>query len=342
MFCFETKTGFKIEIPTEFNGYKFIEFLSNGQFSAVAKVEEIETGEIYAAKIISMRDMEEKNQVKMISNEIQILQSIDHPNIIKLFETFFIQNEDNELFLVMIIEYCPNGDLVQFISNGGLKNEEEKRRIEFQVLEAIEFIHEIGIAHCDLKPDNILLDEKLTPKLCDFGLSKDIHGDNHGIMNGCLQYSAPELFDNEKDIDYLKADVFAIGITFYVITELKLPYVEGTTIKKGKLEIASHDDEINEFVEKCTKMNPNERPTITDLLDEGFFSTNDEIYEEEEDDDDEGNWVSDEDNSSKEDACIIDNKHYQKDISKNVNDKNNDIVVFNGVDKLLDKPEIEI
>ena len=180
----------------------------------------------------------------------------------------------------MITEYCPKGDLVQYISKEGFKDEEEKRRIEYEILEGLEYLHRHGIAHCDLKPDNILLTEEMTPKICDFGLSKDIHEDNEGIMDGALQYSAPELFE-DGEVDYMKADVFAIGITFYVITELKLPFVGGTTIKKGQLVISSKDEEINEFVEMCTRTEAEERPTISELLDYGFFGTYEEEYDQE-------------------------------------------------------------
>lgn len=277
MVSIKTKRGFEIEIPNEFNGYKFIEFISNGAFSVVAKVQDIENGKYYAAKVISMTDMEERNLIKTISNEINILRSIEHPNIISIYETFFIQSGNGENMFVIVTDYCPNGDLVQYISNTGFKNDQELKEIEYEILIGLEYLHDQGIAHCDIKPDNILLDENMKPIICDFGLSKFVDQENEGIINGALQYSSPELFEN-GDVDYLKADVWAIGITFYIISELKLPYIGGTTIKTGKLSINSANESLNKFVEKCTKMNPEERPSVYELLDDEFFAT---IYEEE-------------------------------------------------------------
>lgn len=271
----KTKRGFEIVLPSEFNGYKFIEFISNGAFSVVAKVQDIEEGNYYAAKIISMTDMENRNLVKTISNEINILRTIEHPNVIEIYETFFIQNEENENMFVIITDYCSNGDLVQYISKNGFKNVQELKEIEYKMLIGFEYLHDQGIAHCDIKPDNILLDEYMNPIICDFGLSKNIYEENEGIINGALQYSAPELFEN-CEVDYLKADIWAIGITFYILSELKLPYIGGTTIKSGKLSINSNDELLNRFVEKCTRINPDERPSIYDLLEDEYFSTIDE------------------------------------------------------------------
>lgn len=272
MVSIKTKRGFEIELPTEFKGYKFIEFISSGAFSVVAKVQDIKNEKYYAAKIISMTDMKNRNLVNTISNEINILRAIEHPNIIEIYETFFIEKENGETMFVIVTDYCSNGDLVQYISKNRYIKEQELKEIEYEFLIGLEYLHDQGIAHCDIKPDNILLDENMKPIICDFGLSKYIDEPNDEIMNGALQYSSPELFGN-GDVDYSKVDVWAVGITFYVVSELKLPYVDGTTINTGKLSINSSNECLNKFVEKCTKIDPDERPSVYDLLEDDYFST---------------------------------------------------------------------
>ena len=159
MFQARTAKGFLIEVPLVFNNYQIMNQIKSGAFSVVVKVKDQETEEMLAAKIISKKDMKKRKAIKIINKEIELLQKINHPNIVKLKKVLEIENENEEEFIIMIEEYCSQGDLSDNIIGHRIRTEKEKKRIAQGIIEAIAYLHKRRIAHCDIKPSNILLDE---------------------------------------------------------------------------------------------------------------------------------------------------------------------------------------
>ena len=228
-----TQDGYEIKIPSSFRGYKVEELLGCGSTCIVVLVENENTHEKYSAKIISKTDVESRNLLESIKKEIKVLKSLSHPNIIKIEETFEIKNNNEEEFIVIITEYCEYGDLLSFATNEGFKNEKMMKKIILNFLEGIEYLHNKGISHGDIKAENILLGKEMTPKLCDFGYCRTsiIAGDES--KNGTLYYAAPELF-HKGQFDTLKTDIYAIGITLYSLAELQFPFKDGNQQKSKK------------------------------------------------------------------------------------------------------------
>lgn len=274
----KTQDGYPISIPTTFHGYNVLQYLGCGSTCIVTLVEDQNTGEKYSAKIISKKDIENRNMLKSIMNEINVLKSLSHPNIIKLEETFEIKNNNEEEFIVIITEYCEYGDLLSFATNEGFKNEKMMKKIILNFLEGIKYLHNKGISHGDIKAENILLGKEMTPKLCDFGYCRTsiIAGDES--KNGTLYYAAPELF-HKGQFDTLKTDIYAIGITLYSLAELQFPFKDGNQqyivkqIISGKLSIRKGlNYQLRKLVERCTEMNPTHRPNICDLIKDVYFT----------------------------------------------------------------------
>lgn len=127
---------------------------------------------------------------KILSNEVQLIQSMDHPNIIKLVE----YNCEGEIVIkpsgkaiqvfFIVLELVEQGDLFSFIKakyNKGGFNERFARFYFLQLLTVIEYLHNsAGIVHRDLKPENLLLNQKYDLKIADFGLSSKKEG-NYGL-----------------------------------------------------------------------------------------------------------------------------------------------------------------
>lgn len=271
MFSTQTDDDYKINIPLTFNGYDIIEYIDNGSFSAVVKVQDRLSKQFFAAKIISKNDLMNKNQMKVIKNEIDILCSINHPNIIKFYKSFEIRNSQKEEFIVIIEEFCKNGNLVKYLTEFGLRNEKEKKEIELGLISAIGYLHEREIAHCDIKLDNILIDENHQAKLCDFGLSIRVKNSQNVVRWGTVGFNSPELY-KDGDIDFIKSDIWSLGITLYGITELELPYQSLEDAENCNLAIQTCNDRLRVVVEKCTRYNPIQRPRAKDLLKELYFS----------------------------------------------------------------------
>lgn len=279
MLQFQTQDGYPINISVTLHNYTVVYRISCGSTCVVLLVEDQKTHLCYSAKIMSKKDIENRHMTNSIENEVKVLQMLDHPHIIKIEDFFEYTNENGEEYYVMILEYCSNGDLLSYATGQGFKSETEKKKIIQGFLEAVEYLHSNGISHGDIKSENILLDEHSSPKLCDFGFCRTslIAGDD--CKNGTLYYAAPELF-SKGQFDTLKTDIYAVGITLYSLSELQFPFKDGDQnfivrqIISGCLSIRNGMDEnLVRLVKKCTAMNPQERPTIDDIIHDEYFAS---------------------------------------------------------------------
>lgn len=141
--------------------------LGTGGFGVVYKCRHRETKQTRAVKVIPVKKI--KNMTTFLQ-EIQIMQKLDHPNVLKLFE-YFIDEQD----VYLITEICKGGELFDRIVEKEFYPEPEAAIIFNQILRSVNYIHSMGIAHRDIKPENFLFESKeesATLKIIDFGLSK--------------------------------------------------------------------------------------------------------------------------------------------------------------------------
>lgn len=279
----KTEDGYPINVPLLFHGYKLLNIIGFGSTSIVGLVSEESTGKLFAAKIISKMDAEKKNIMYSIQKEIGVMGEVDHPNIVKIIKSFDLKNKYNESYIVVIMEYCENGDLLTLLTEHGFNNEYQKQKIMKGFLEAIKYLHSRGISHGDIKPDNILLDKDYNPKLTDFGycMTTLIAGDES--KKGTIYYAAPELLVH-GEFDTLKSDIWSIGITLYSISENQYPYKSGDSkfiineIKSGNLSFGENiSSSLRKLVEKCTRLHPSERISIEDLIKDEYFFTDEQM-----------------------------------------------------------------
>lgn len=269
----QTFAGYDIEIPVNIGKYEILECIGSGSFSVVYKVRSLSTGENYSAKVISMKDMTDKDSIESVSNEINILQKVDHRNVVKYIESFNVSNELGEELFVIVTEFCCNGNLYDFIQNGELKDRKRVKPIIEGVAEGLRYLHSIGVAHCDIKLGNILLDDEFLPKLCDFNLSKEVIDGERGICGGTFMYSAPEI-QFEQPVDFFKADIWSFGITIFVICEQAFPFCQDGegNYNTDYLAYETRDKELNEVIDKCTMENPEDRIDADQILHESYFA----------------------------------------------------------------------
>lgn len=141
------------------------------------------------------------------------MQMIDHPYIAKLYEVY-----EGKSHLYLVMEYIKGGDLFGRVMNVKTFKIEEICFIIKQILVALEYLHQFGIFHRDVKLQNILLcsDDKFDIKLIDFGLA-DFYYKKEFVHNKCGTpgYIAPEIL-NDENYD-TKIDIFSLGIIFYIL-----------------------------------------------------------------------------------------------------------------------------
>eukprot|EP00386_Alphamonas_edax_P005724 GDKI01018666.1.p1 GENE.GDKI01018666.1~~GDKI01018666.1.p1 ORF type:complete len:189 (-),score=62.78 GDKI01018666.1:87-653(-) len=140
--------------------------LGQGTYGSVAKGVNKSTGAVRAIKTIS------KSQVKNIERfrqEIAIMKGLDHPNIVKLYETF-----EDQKNIYLVLELCTGGELFDRIIDAGYFTEKDAAVLMKQILAAVFYLHQHKIAHRDLKPENFLFLSKQQDaplKIIDFGLA---------------------------------------------------------------------------------------------------------------------------------------------------------------------------
>jgi len=261
--------------------YKFLKPLGGGHFGTVRKAYRRSEKEPYhylAIKSISIKNLTKKDYDDLVK-EVDIISGLDHPNIIKFYETYH-----DKYFFHIVMELCQGKEVFDNIANHGYMPEKKVVNIIFKVLLAIAHCHSRGITHRDLKPENILF-ESLKPdaeiKLIDFGLSRKYSKDEkmHTIL-GTPYYVAPEVLKGEYDE---KCDIWSIGAMTYLMLCGDPPFTGSSNneifkkIVKNELKFNPYkwkniSSSAKDFVKLCLNKNPSARPSASKAVDHIWFS----------------------------------------------------------------------
>ncbi|XP_069480507.1 death-associated protein kinase 2 isoform X2 [Ambystoma mexicanum] len=209
--------------------YEIGEELGSGQFAIVKKCKEKSTGIEYAAKFIKKRQSRASRRGvrrEEIEREVDILQHVQHPNIVTLHDVY-----ENRTDVVLILELVSGGELFDFLAQKESLSEEEATRFIKQILDGVSYLHAKKIAHFDLKPENIMLLDKNIPiphiKLIDFGLAhKREDGVEFKNIFGTPEFVAPEIINYEPL--GLPADLWSIGVITYILLSGASPFLGDT------------------------------------------------------------------------------------------------------------------
>lgn len=254
--------------------YTFTRLIGKGGFSKVYLVTNSNYQQEFVAKVMSYNRFQSESQSIVIDAEIHTLMQLNHPNIIRLYDHFI---EGQNFYL--ILEYCPNGSLHEEIVER--KEKMSKQRfitIAKQVLSALFYCHTKNIAHRDIKLANILLDEYNRAKLADFGISFQIEdGKLSSSFVGTSQFESPEIM-NKQPHDPIKADIWALGVTFATMANNRSPWIADTSgklkqqVTTGKYQLRkSIDPDIRDLISHMIVVDPNERWTAGKLLQHSIF-----------------------------------------------------------------------
>ncbi len=263
--------------------YKKEKFLGEGSFASVYRVQNRITDAIRAMKIINKSSNISAEDDKEIFNEINILRTLDHPNILKIFE--FYSNKDS---YSIVTEICSGGELYQEIIDHGPFNENYSAYVMYQIFSAINYCHNMKIVHRDLKPENILIvdrDKNNYPriKICDFGTSKMFEkGAIQRKIVGSSYYIAPEVLKKHYDE---KCDIWSCGVILYILLSARPPF-GGETDKEimdrvatGKYDLESSpfnkvSKECIDLIQKLLIMDPKKRISAQEALAHPWFKDN--------------------------------------------------------------------
>lgn len=198
------------------DNYVLERVIGKGQFGEVYKGYHKSTGEDVAVKAVNRKSLKGKFY-ELLENEIKVLKSCDNVNIIKLYD---IKKTSNNIYLML--EYCNEGDLMQYLKKRGKLTEEEAVDIFVQILNAFKTLVKNKIMHRDFKLANILKHNGIV-KVADFGFAKILDDDAYAkTMLGSPLNMAPEILGG-KDYNN-KADIWSLGTCLYELLFGAPPY----------------------------------------------------------------------------------------------------------------------
>ena len=256
------------------NDFTIIKQLGSGAFSTVSLVTRKQDQKIYALKSVQISKLSPVERQNSL-NEIRLLASINHKNIISYKESFY--NEENHT-LNMILEYADDGDLqTKIISKkkfGCFFEEKTIWSIFIQMVKGLNELHKKKIIHRDLKSANIFLMKNGVCKLGDLNVAKVVENGLLRTQTGTPYFASPEIWE-DKPYSF-KSDIWSIGCILYQIAGLKMPF-QGKNIKEVYYNLKNinipplpdiYSPDLMNMVKKLLKLNPDERPSTQEILED--------------------------------------------------------------------------
>jgi serine/threonine protein kinase len=285
--------------------------IGHGGFGKVFSVfHKSERSSSYVMKKIPVNNLNEANTALA---EAKVLRALDHRNCVG-YEDDFIHVElphygvsglEPQLYVCIIMEKCTGGDLKEFIENS--RDGKEAKYLEnnvalkmlTEISSALEYCHAKNVVHRDIKPGNVFIHEDLGCRLGDFGLSRkwtavsNTTGENDDVAPlppsskslttcGTEFYRPPELFNGTKGANYMKVDVWCLGLLFVELLTLEyvfewdLGILGARVLNKGDTSLHTLLENIpkhfpSRIVTLCRKMlssKPYDRPAAADIVKE--------------------------------------------------------------------------
>lgn len=282
--------------------YEVLVKIGDGGTATVKKVRKSCTGETFAAKILRPSNDNTRSRFQeLMRNEVRILQSLNHPNVIR-----YIHSSENGLYIkkhgkgtyhcmYLILELCPCDELFNMVMDTGKFSEKVARYYFQQIIETLEYLHRMGIVHRDLKPENILFDLGFNLKISDFGFSAFHENKMLKTDLGSPVYKAPEVCKKQA-YDGEKVDIYGAGLILFIMVVQNMPYLKPSMTenlyrvflsdrKKFWAQISLNynivlSDNLTNLLEGTLTSNPIERFSISEIKNHPWFTEPAQRYEE--------------------------------------------------------------
>uniref|UniRef100_A0A8W7PT92 non-specific serine/threonine protein kinase n=1 Tax=Anopheles coluzzii TaxID=1518534 RepID=A0A8W7PT92_ANOCL len=222
----------KCKDPIRVGFYEIEKTIGKGNFAVVKLARHRITKNEVAIKIIDKSQLDPGNLQK-VYREVEIMKRLDHPHVIKLYQVMETQS-----MIYIVSEYASQGEIFDYIAKYGRLNERAARNKFWQILSAVEYCHNKGIVHRDLKAENLLLDSKMDIKIADFGFSNFYKkGELLATWCGSPPYAAPEVFEGKRYTGP-EIDIWSLGVVLYVLVCGALPF-DGSSLQSLRDRVLS-------------------------------------------------------------------------------------------------------
>ena len=200
--------------------YKILEELGKGGMGEVYRVKDEKLDEEMALKVVKPEVAAHKGAIERFKNELKLSRKITHRHVCRMYD---LNEEEETPYITM--EYVRGEDLKSSIRKKGKYKENEVIPVAKQVCEGLNEAHELGVVHRDLKPQNIMLDEKGKAKVMDFGIARLVEAPGvtqSGVIIGTPDYMSPEQAEGEE-ADHI-SDIYALGVILYEMVTGSVPF----------------------------------------------------------------------------------------------------------------------
>ncbi|KAJ7140506.1 kinase-like domain-containing protein [Mycena crocata] len=274
-----------------YNSYDLSLELGKGSFATVYKALHMSSGQWVAVKVIHETKRQPQpnatSEAARSSREINIMETLRHPNICLLREVFWNANGSIDL----VLELVEGGDLLDFILKHNGLSEKMAKHLTFQLCQALSYIHGKGITHRDLKPENVLLTTDNPPivKVADFGLAKIVDSATMlRTMCGTPSYLAPEVVTQQNNSGYDSlVDSWSVGVIIFSMLTNTNPFIESSVddlrtriaerlIDWTQLEVLVYNSQLSEeglnIIQLLLDFDPKQRLRLSAALQHPWFN----------------------------------------------------------------------
>ncbi|XP_023659229.1 serine/threonine-protein kinase 32A [Paramormyrops kingsleyae] len=217
-----------------FDHFQILRAIGKGTFGKVCIVQKKDTKKMYAMKYMNKLKCVERNEVRNVFKELQIMQNLEHPFLVNFWYSF--QDEED---MFMVVDLLLGGDLRYHLQQNVRFSESTVKLYICEVALALHYLRSKRIIHRDIKPDNILLDEHGHAHLTDFNIAAVVKDDLRArSLAGTKPYMAPELFqpfDASHPGYSFAVDWWSLGITSYELLRGQRPYVMRTSMSSSDI-----------------------------------------------------------------------------------------------------------
>src|SRR5881409_1954214 len=256
------------ELLGELGDYELLEEIGRGGQGVVFRARQKSLNRIVALKVIGLGQWASKAHLKRFRREAEAAASLEHPGIVPIHE---VGERDGSCYFSM--QFIEGGQLDEVVRREPMAI---RRAVELiaKVARTVHYAHEHGILHRDIKPGNILLDQKGEPHLTDFGLARLLETESTVTRTmevmGTPSYMAPEQALGENAAVSSATDVYGLGAVLYQLLTGQPPFAGGTTYETIKLLLDTElrqprllnpkiDRDLSTICLKCLEKDPKRR-----------------------------------------------------------------------------------
>jgi len=258
------------------------ERVGQGAYASVRMGWRKEGGERVAVKVYDKHNLTRESRRRNVQREVHVLGKISHPHIVGFHEWFAT---DRHVYIVL--EFVSGGSLQALLRRqpGQRFDEPQGKRLHFQVLCALQYLHARSIMHRDLKLENLLLDASGVVKVIDFGFAVVLPpAQKLKIFCGTPSYIAPEIISGQPYS--LPADIWAIGVLLYVMLSGRFPFKASSQrelyrrIVRSSLQVPPElSPQAQHIVQQCLKKDDEQRPSAIALAHDPYYASVERIDE---------------------------------------------------------------